>query len=72
MGFPGISVLKNPPASAGDTGLTPEWARSPGGGKKTQSSQKQNNNNKKSKGRVGKERIGSLRLTDANYYIDNE
>ena len=32
MGFPGISVVKNPPANAGDTGLTPEWARSPGGG----------------------------------------
>ena len=28
LGFPGGSVVKNPPASAGDTGLTP-----PGSGK---------------------------------------
>ena len=32
MGFPGGSVVKNPPASAGDVGLIPEWGRSPGGG----------------------------------------
>ena len=25
-------VVKNPPANAGDTGLIPEWGRSPGGG----------------------------------------
>ena len=28
-GFPGSSVVKNPPASA-DEGLIPEWRRSPG------------------------------------------
>jgi len=32
MGFPGGSVLKNPPASAGDTGSIPGLGRSPGGG----------------------------------------
>ena len=31
-GFPGGSVVKNPPASAGDTGSIPESGRSPGGG----------------------------------------
>ena len=33
MGFFCISVVKNLPANAGDTGLTPAWARSPGGGR---------------------------------------
>ena len=28
VGFPGGSVVKNPPASAGDTGLTPDPGRS--------------------------------------------
>ena len=32
MGFPGGSVVKNPPANAGDTGLVPELGRSPGEG----------------------------------------
>ena len=35
MGFPGSSVVKNPPANAGDTGDTgsiPGSGRSPGGG----------------------------------------
>ena len=32
MGFPGGSVVKNPPANAGDTGLTPGSGRSLGGG----------------------------------------
>ena len=35
MGFPGISVVTNLPANAGnagDTGLTPGLGRSPGGG----------------------------------------
>ena len=35
-GFPGGSVVKNPPANAGDirdTGLTPRSGRSPGEGK---------------------------------------
>ena len=35
MGFPGDSVVKNPPADAGDPGdadLTPGSGRSPGGG----------------------------------------
>ena len=32
MGFPGGSVVKNPPANAGDVGLIPGWGRSPGGG----------------------------------------
>ena len=34
-GFPGDSVVKNVPTSAGDTGdvgLIPGWGRSPGGG----------------------------------------
>ena len=34
-GFPGGTVVRNPPASAGDTGYggpTPELRRSPGGG----------------------------------------
>ena len=29
---PGDSVVKNPPANAGDTGSIPEWGRSPQGG----------------------------------------
>ena len=32
MGFPGGSVVKNPPANAGDTGSIPESGRSPGEG----------------------------------------
>ena len=32
LGFPRGSVVKNPPANAGDVGLIPESARSPGGG----------------------------------------
>ena len=28
-GFPGVSVVKNPPANAGDTGSIPGWRRSP-------------------------------------------
>ena len=28
-GFPGGSVVRNPPASAGDTGSIPGWGRSP-------------------------------------------
>ena len=32
MGFPGSSVVKNLPANAGDVGLIPGFARSPGGG----------------------------------------
>ena len=32
MGFPGGSVAKNPPANAGDAGLTPGLRRSPGEG----------------------------------------
>ena len=31
MGFPGGSVVKNPPANAGDSGLIPGSGRSPGG-----------------------------------------
>ena len=31
MGFPGGSVVKNPPANAGDLGLIPGSGRSPGG-----------------------------------------
>ena len=31
-GFPGGSVVKNPPANAGDLGLIPELGRSPGEG----------------------------------------
>ena len=30
MGFPGGSVVKNPPANAGDMGLIPGWGKSPG------------------------------------------
>ena len=30
MGFPGGSVVKNPPANAGDMGLIPGPGRSPG------------------------------------------
>ena len=30
-GFPGGSVVKNPPANAGDAGSIPEFGRSPGG-----------------------------------------
>ena len=33
MGFPGASVVKNPPAIAGDTGLISESGRFPGEGK---------------------------------------
>ena len=33
-GFPGGSVVKNPPASAGDMGLIPDSGRSPGEGKR--------------------------------------
>jgi len=29
LGFPGGSVVKNPPANAEDTGLIPEWGKSP-------------------------------------------
>ena len=32
MGFPGGSVVKNPPANAGDVGLIPGLGRSLGGG----------------------------------------
>ena len=32
LNFPGGSVIKNPPASAGDPGLIPGWRRPPGGG----------------------------------------
>ena len=32
MGFPGGSVVKNPPANVGDTGSVPGSGRSPGGG----------------------------------------
>ena len=35
VGFPGESVVKNPPAKAGDAGdtaLIPGWGRPPGGG----------------------------------------
>ena len=32
MGFPGDSVVKNPPASAGGTGSIPSSGRSPGEG----------------------------------------
>ena len=32
MDFPGDSVVKNPPANAGDMGLIPGLGRSPGGG----------------------------------------
>ena len=35
LGFPSVSVIKNPPANAGDardTGSIPGWGRSPGGG----------------------------------------
>ena len=31
MGFPGGTVVKNPPASTGDTGSVPGWERFPGG-----------------------------------------
>ena len=31
LGFPGGSVVKNPPATAGDMGLIPELGRSAGG-----------------------------------------
>ena len=30
MGFPDGSVVKNPPANAGDSGLISGWGRSPG------------------------------------------
>ena len=32
MEFPGGSAVKNPPANAGDTSLSPRWWRSPGEG----------------------------------------
>ena len=32
MGFPGGSVVKNPPTNAEDVGSIPGWGRSPGGG----------------------------------------
>ena len=32
MGFPGVSVVKNPPANAGDAGSIPGLERSPGEG----------------------------------------
>ena len=32
MGFPGGSVVKNPPVNAGDAGLIPRLKRSPGEG----------------------------------------
>ena len=32
MGFPGRSVVKNPPANAGDSSLIPEPGRAPGEG----------------------------------------
>ena len=32
QGFPGGSVVKNPPANAGDSGLIPGLGKSPGGG----------------------------------------
>ena len=32
MGFPGDSVIKTPPANAGDMGSTPRLGRSPGEG----------------------------------------
>ena len=32
MGFPGGSVVKNPPANVGDMGLIPGWGRLPGEG----------------------------------------
>ena len=32
MGFPGGSVVKNPPANSGDTGLIPGSGRCPGKG----------------------------------------
>ena len=32
VGFPGVSVIKNPPVSAGDVGLIPGLVSSPGGG----------------------------------------
>ena len=32
LGFPGGSVVKNPPANAGDSGLIPGLGRFPGGG----------------------------------------
>ena len=32
MGFPGISVVKNPPANIGEVGMIPEFGRSPGVG----------------------------------------
>ena len=35
MGFPGGSVVKNPPASAGDTDSIPGLGRSPGDGNNT-------------------------------------
>ena len=32
QGFPGSTMVKNPPANAGDRGLIPGWGRSTGGG----------------------------------------
>ena len=36
MGFPGDSVVENPPANAGDAGSIPELRRSPGEGNDNQ------------------------------------
>ena len=33
LGFPGSSVVKNPPVNGGDVALIPGLGRSPGGGK---------------------------------------
>ena len=38
VGFPGDSVVKNPPVNAGDVGSTPGSGRSPGEGMATHSS----------------------------------
>ena len=38
MGFPGGSMVKNPPANTGDVGSVPELGRFPGEGKATHSS----------------------------------
>ena len=38
MDFPGGSVVRNPPANAGDPDLIPGWGRSPGEGNATHSS----------------------------------
>ena len=38
LGFPGGSVVKNPPASTEDAGSIPGWGRSPGEGSAAHSS----------------------------------